>query len=338
MSSGIQQAAPGVYASQRAGALAELADLLVFDMDGVLINVRESFPQAISHAAQQFLVEQGLEGDELAVTPEETALFKAAGGFNSDWALAQAVCLVYLVKARRVPGASLAALRRAPPTLGDLTRQLARLGGGLAALERVLLDPLTPAEAEEVRRRWDRARVSRLCMEYYGGRDCPTIYGIPAETYTGEGFIRRERPLMTAADWPEAVHLGIYTGRSRGEVDQALALLGAAERFPPESVVCEDSGIRKPNPEGLRRLARWFRPRVLIYLGDNLDDWETAARYESERDTGLPPCLFAAVLGGAPGPMAWSLFQERGAELVGDSTAALVAWITGRRALAASPH
>jgi phosphoglycolate phosphatase-like HAD superfamily hydrolase len=334
MSSGIQQAAPGVYASPRAAALAEVADLLVFDVDGVLVNVHESFPHAIAKAVQRFLEEQGFVGEELAVSPQETAWFKAAGGFNSDWELAAGASLVYLVKRVREEENDIAALRRRAPRLDELVRQLARVGGGVKALEHVLLDSLTADETTAVLGRWDRARITRLCMEYYAGSGSHRIYGLDPETYRGPGLIERETPLIRATDLPAGFDVGIYTGRSRGETEEALDLLGLRGRVDRDAIVTGDSGVRKPNPEGLRILARRFRPRLLIYLGDNLDDWETAARYESERGPGLPPCLFAGILGGSPGPMAWSLFQERGAEMVADSTGAVLRWVEARRAMA----
>jgi phosphoglycolate phosphatase-like HAD superfamily hydrolase len=331
MSNGIAKVAPGVYASQRAASLAEVADLLVFDVDGVLVNVHESFPYAIAHAVQHFLWERGFTGDEWAVSPEETAWFKAAGGFNSDWTLAAGAALIYLVKGLKEGETRIGVLRQRPPLLEEVTRQLARIGGGLTALRHVLLDSLTQAETEEVQTQWDRHRITRLCMEYYAGQESARVYGVPAESYRGPGLMLREKPLITPDDLPDGFRYGIYTGRSLGEVAEALRLLGVQDHFPEQAVVAEDSGIRKPDPEGLRVLARRFRPRLLVYLGDNLDDWETQARYETERTSDLPPCLFAAILGGSPGPLGWSLFQERGAELVADSTRALLDWIRLRR-------
>lgn len=334
MSNGVSRVMPGVYASLRAGTLAEVADLLVFDIDGVLMDVQHSYPAVISAAVQEFLRESGFVGDERAVTPEETAWFKAAGGFNSDWDLSAAIVLLYLVKAFREDVRDIAVLRTVKPRLDEVSRTLARVGGGIRALERFLHESLTQAEAEAIWAGWDRRRISRLCMEYYAGQDSPSVFGLTADTYRGPGFMHREVPLLRPDQWPRQYRYGIYTGRNRGEAHQALKLLGREGAFAEQEVITEDTGIKKPNPEGLRRLAAMHRPRLLVYVGDNLDDWETASRYESERGPGDPPCLFAAILGGSPGPLAWSLFQERGVELVADSAAALLGWLTGRTAMA----
>jgi phosphoglycolate phosphatase-like HAD superfamily hydrolase len=335
MSAGLKELAPGIFATPRAAALAEVADLVVFDVDGVLVNVHESFPYAIAHAVQQFLWERGLSGDEWAVSPQETAWFKAAGGFNSDWDLAAGAALIYLAKAEREGETRIAVLKRRPPLLEEVTRQLARVGGGLRALEHVTTESLTPQERERVLGRWDRARISRLCMEYYAGADSPRVYGVPAETYAGPGLMLKETPLVRPEDLPDGFIYGLYTGRSRGEVREALRLLGLEGRFSDDAMMTQENGFKKPSPDALRTLAGRFRPRLFVYAGDNLDDWESAARYESERGPGWPPCLFAGILGGSPGPLAWNLFQERGAELVAQSTPALMRWLQDRRVLAA---
>jgi phosphoglycolate phosphatase-like HAD superfamily hydrolase len=62
-------------------------DILIFDMDGVLIDVSKSYRKAIQQTIQIYLETclgfQERRGDW--VTNEEISLFKSAGGFNSDW-------------------------------------------------------------------------------------------------------------------------------------------------------------------------------------------------------------------------------------------------------------
>jgi phosphoglycolate phosphatase-like HAD superfamily hydrolase len=332
MNAALSLVGPGVWASLRAVALADVADLIVFDVDGVLVDVRDSYPWVITHAAQQFLHEVGLTGEEWAVLPDETTWFKQAGGFNSDWDLAAAVVLVYLVKAFREGVGEIAELRRRPPGLRDITQRLARAGGGLVMLERLLMDPLRADEAEQVLGRWNRRRIDQLCMEFYAGSDSPAVFGVVPHTYHGPGLMMREKALVTAADLPAGFTYGLYTGRAQGETEQALKLLGLRDVFDPALQITADSGIKKPDPEGLRILARRVRPRLVVYAGDNLDDWEVTSRYLTDRDPDLPPCLFAGILGGAPGPLAWNLFQDRGVELLAESARALLAWLGTRRA------
>src|SRR5215813_960784 len=78
-------------------------DTALFDVDGVLIETARSWRLAVITAVEMLVREvnglDGLDGGQaLLVAPEEVALFKRAGGFNSDWDLAH--CLTALCTAR----------------------------------------------------------------------------------------------------------------------------------------------------------------------------------------------------------------------------------------------
>ncbi|HID07464.1 MAG TPA: hypothetical protein EYP10_09995, partial [Armatimonadetes bacterium] len=113
-------------------------DSIVFDIDGVIVDVSESFRVVICEAVRIY-AEQVLKWDvDVALlTPDETELFKRAGGFNSDWDLVQAAMLFYLFKGVRHGVKKASALRKLPPHLEDFTMEIARAGGGLENAERV---------------------------------------------------------------------------------------------------------------------------------------------------------------------------------------------------------
>jgi HAD superfamily hydrolase (TIGR01548 family) len=56
---------------------------LIFDMDGVLVNVKDSYRLAIQKTAEFFLKKQ--------IEPEEIQKLKNSGGFNNDWDLTEAL-------------------------------------------------------------------------------------------------------------------------------------------------------------------------------------------------------------------------------------------------------
>lgn len=58
---------------------------LVFDMDGVLVDVTGSYREAIARTVKHFT--------GLHVTPEQIQDYKNQGGWNNDWALSQKICL-----------------------------------------------------------------------------------------------------------------------------------------------------------------------------------------------------------------------------------------------------
>ena len=74
-------------------------DCLLFDMDGVLLDVSQSFRAAIIDTTQFYLKEQlGLEDTGPLIEADEIELFKFAGGFNDDWDLTNAVVALLLGK------------------------------------------------------------------------------------------------------------------------------------------------------------------------------------------------------------------------------------------------
>ncbi|MCY0882031.1 MAG: HAD family hydrolase [Firmicutes bacterium] len=327
----MRQVADGVYATSRAAMLAEVADVVVFDMDGVLIDVHRSYPVVICEAVSAYLREQGFTGDGLAVTPEETALFKAAGGFNSDWALAQGLALIFLVKESMDGIRHIDGLRSLAPDLATVARACGQYGGGLIGLFRALSNWIDEEELDRVKAHWDIDRITRLAQEFYAGDESPDVFGFTNETFIGRGLMREEEPLVNREKLLAApFRYGLYTGRNMGEAQIAVKSAGFAGVFQTEAMVTSDKGVQKPNPQGLAMVAQSVQPRLMIYVGDNLDDWQTAARYEAERPLDAPPCLFCGMLGGSPGPLAFSLFEERGADLIAQSVNQLIDWLSVR--------
>lgn len=60
---------------------------LVFDMDGVLVDVSESYRETIRHTVRHFTGRD--------VDPNLIQDYKNAGGWNNDWALSQRLCADY---------------------------------------------------------------------------------------------------------------------------------------------------------------------------------------------------------------------------------------------------
>jgi HAD superfamily phosphatase len=325
--------ADGVAVAEGVADLLPRVDLLVFDVDGVLVDVSASYPRVVSEAVRFYCTRfAGLGGAEAPagsppddpappqdgrfVSPEETALFKRAGGFNSDWDLAWAACL-FAVWRSRDPGA---------PSLEAFTAEVRRLGGGPAGARAVLRERASPPVAAAVEGACDRNLIERVCCELYGGDDgCEAMFGFRPAFRAGPGLYRHEFPLVRPEELaPWAGRLAVYTGRNDGETEFALRLADLAELFPPECRVTSSGPWRKPDPGGLRALARRLGARAAIFAGDNVDDCETVLRYREAARPGEAPFLFAGVLGGSPGPAAGPLFAERGADLIVDGVAVLL--------------
>ncbi len=108
-------------------------DTIVFDIDGVLIDMRESFRKAICQTVQFYFKKiLHFQGCKNLIHPEEIEYFKMAGGFNNDWDLTSAVILFYLMKARENNLKDIDELKSREPDIKTFTTEMLSLGGGLA--------------------------------------------------------------------------------------------------------------------------------------------------------------------------------------------------------------
>ncbi|MBI4785480.1 MAG: HAD hydrolase-like protein [Chloroflexi bacterium] len=262
-------------------------DMLIFDIDGVLIDVSESYRDVIRQTTQLYLeAAMGLSpfAGEL-VSREDVAAFKLAGGFNNDWDLTTGILKHFIANLEggipapaansqlpKTPAEILAYLRQAAAGVSTTVEQLARrkdiaafaravgqAGGGLAAVWTILGergDHLLFAKGE-LR---GPNLVKRIFEEVYLGEALfAKEYGEPPLVYHGAGLIRRERLIASPAaleSLSKRVGLGIATGRPRSQAVYALETAGILGYFRSlvthEDMVAEEGrtgqSAGKPHP------------------------------------------------------------------------------------------
>ncbi len=241
-------------------------EALIFDMDGVLIDVSDSYRETIRRTVQFYLSEiLGLKiGRTTPMTPGVISLFKSTGGFNNDWELTSAALLYALPesgispysRARNFSNIEEAGqyLREIAPRAhsqrvpflraSDLTYFLDKvksLGGGLRGIRRALKKLRNGSwdgwvygqgslEQENI--------VQRVFQEVYLGKQFKRCYGLEPLFYQGPGDYLRETLLIPKAAL-NALHrkfrLAIATGRPKFEAELAL------KRFHIES--CFDTMV-----------------------------------------------------------------------------------------------
>lgn len=301
-------------------------DVLIFDMDGVLFDVSESY-RVVVRQTTQFYFEKllglaPLDGDW--VSREEVAAFKLAGGFNSDWDLTTALVKYFLSLIDERPPlaeppttySQIANYLRAEgarigSTASDLARRknvpafarrVAEEGGGLNAARKILgnaNDHLLFASGD-VR---DSNLVARIFEEMYLGDELFAKEHGEAPQFThGDGLIRREKlipNIRSLATLHQRFALGIATGRSRSQAMFSLESHSIANLF--RAIVAHDDivaagGFGKPHPFSLFEAARRItsaRARC-AYIGDIPDDIRAANAAKGEMDFVSIGCLAVA--------------------------------------------
>jgi HAD superfamily phosphatase len=188
--------------------------VIIFDVDGVLVDVRGSFQKTTLETVEFFTGRK--------VTRAELHRWKNQSGYNDDWKLS--------------------------------TAWVRSLGAH--------------AEYGEVKRKF---------VELYWGQN-------------GDGNVRNERWLLPEAKIRHLAgraELGIFTGRTQGELEYTLSRSGCARYFR-RLVTVEDVTLPKPDPQGLLQILNGRDPADALYLGDNVDD-ALAARAAATRFVGVLP-------------------------------------------------
>ncbi|MCX8117303.1 MAG: HAD family hydrolase [Desulfobacterota bacterium] len=233
-----------------------MIDLLIFDMDGVLVDVSQSYRKAIQQTIGLYL-EQCLGLKPIRVSNEEITLFKSAGGFNNDWDLTSGF-LRYLLSEFKLPSLSrkrnVSSLDQAVLFLRQRLSSVGRPNPFRPSRESLLsfLDAVKASGGGPKGIRsalkgrfegWvydsgdlDRENlVKRIFQELYLGERFPSHYGLPRRFYRGEGLYLRERLLIgrriLSALRKRGLKLGIASGRPRREAELALKRFRIASYF-----------------------------------------------------------------------------------------------------------
>jgi len=233
-------------------------EAVVLDVDGVLVDVANSYRRAIVETVERLHGERPPDGTIQAL--------KDAGGFNDDWMVTDAACLFVL--ARRA-GLDL--------DVGTFADRIAEAGGGLEAARTVIRDELQ-GEASDVEAEWNPDRVREVFQALYLGADrYRELEGGEPPFDTG-GYLEDE-PILIDGETVDALEgrfrVAVLTGRPAAEA--AIALERTGLDVPPDHRITMDDDVPgKPAPAGLLTLADRLGASSVAFVGDTLDDVRTA--------------------------------------------------------------
>ncbi|MES3160899.1 MAG: TIGR01548 family HAD-type hydrolase [Halorubrum sp.] len=273
-------------------------DAVVLDIDGVLVDVADSYRRAIVESVDRVC---GKTIDRDAVQS-----FKDAGGFNDDWELTEAAALFVL--ARRE------GLRMDVDTFTDQIE--ADDDGGIDAAKHVVADLPSVAQAR-VRDQWDTDRLRDVFQALYLGEDRYRELEGGEPPLSTEGYIHDEPTLVdpeTIADLTDRFAVAVLTGRP--EAEAAIALERVGLDIPADRrITMDDPEAGKPDPEGLIALANRLDAERVAFVGDTLDDVKTA-RNAAREDTDRVYYGIGVLTGGLTGEAGRQAFSADGADAV----------------------
>jgi HAD superfamily phosphatase len=312
--------------TSQAEALRQQIDAVIFDMDGVLLDITGSI-RVVNCLAVPFYLREclGWTVSDNLLSSADIEMFKHAGGFNDDWDLTYALVLHYLVKCRDYPDDPPETLNVLPPKLNRYARLIKERGGWLRTAEKICFAGLSRQDQDYIEGQYNKSRIRKVFQELLGGEHCQRLYGFAPTLYHGPGWINQDRALLDLGRIPEGKKLGVQTGRTQPEAEFGMEMTGLATRIPPEHVVTKDDGFQKPEPQGLIQLSQRLDFRTALYIGDTLDDLRTVRNFNAvSADVKF---LAAQVLTGPAGAANEPLFRKAGADLIATDVNAVLDWL-----------
>ena len=287
------------------------ADAVVLDIDGVLLDVADSYRRAIVESVER-LYGRTIDRDDVQ-------LFKDAGGFNNDWDVTYAAALYVLVD------------ERDPIDLAAFADRTEAAGGGLDAAEAVAADHLADDAFAAVRGDWDREGLRDAFQALYLGADLYRDLEGGDPPFETAGYIHDE-PVLVEPETLDALGsnaaVGVLTGRPAAEADIALERVGLD--LPDEHCFTMDDWAEgKPHPNALTTLAERFDAEEVAFAGDTLDDVKTAVN-AAEADPARRYHGIGVLTGGLTGESGREAYESVGAAAVVDSVNDLPGLLFGK--------
>jgi HAD superfamily hydrolase (TIGR01548 family) len=285
--------------------------LIIFDMDGVLVDVSKSYREATRRTVILYMRHVlGADISDDFISLSDVDAVKKRGGLNNDWDLTDAILNAYLMHAFPNMEEELLDLLVEIRSTGDDNAQLQQIGSidlseHLPRLKKLIYERSAPALFSLTA--WSGGERSPLLMNdhdvgsgnitkrifqelYLGAGLFFHTYGDKPMFHDGDGYMACEHMIPTKKQL-EALQqshvLSIATGRPGNEASHALAHFGIKHYFT--SVVTEDDvvnsekssreSLRKPHPFSLNlameRCAYSSSDRV-FYVGDMPGDMVAA--------------------------------------------------------------
>jgi phosphoglycolate phosphatase-like HAD superfamily hydrolase len=282
-------------------------NLIVFDMDGVLIDVSNSYRDTARQAARLFF--KSAPASEKLPEPlfplEDLAAVKQSGGLNNDWDL---TCLVVSLLFNLIEKPPVYHSKDPWARYQETIRQC-----DVSSLARFLES--TPMPLSGLLNRAGKTKnsfiyglftgdvgsgniIKQIFQEVYLGKGLfEDTYGLKPLFYNGEGFIHREKLLIDQDLLEELAKnhiLAIATGRPRAEADYPLAnfdlrkyftdILALEDCLEEENRRSQKEGKRvslsKPDPFMLDAIAAQQKIPIAgyFYIGDMPDDMVAAKK------------------------------------------------------------
>ena len=296
-----------------------LFDCALFDIDGVLVDIRRSYNAAIKKTVEFMLKEIAGRTFRNLVTDQIILKFRQTGGFNNDTDTSYAIMLAMLANLPKN-------VTQARKWLIEVAENADESGG--VSVEKFLASNYDigkwksmlayPAQVKD-------SMLARVFDELFYG---PKLFRKqdhlePKYWAGGRPLIKNDR-LAVNKKAMRRLHemfggnLAIVSGRSRLAAEYSLK--SVMKYFNPDACVFLEDEKRehaKPNPYAIKRAMQAMNAKTAVYAGDSAEDLLMARRAEKELGVKI---AFVGIYGNSPQPTKTiAKFRQEGVEAIAKS-------------------
>ncbi len=261
----------GIYVDDSIADILKTSDAIIFDCDGVLIDITKSYDLTITKTTKYVLENLSNINDSIKIESEIIDEFKSTGGFNDEVDLTYA-SIISLVAAKK--------LQRDPREFIFEVIKNCDISGIISAEK--YIENLT--EIDEIKNKLsypgdhhENPLYKIFDQFFYGPELYQKLFKITSE-FSESGLIERDivivnESLISKLKIKFDSKISIVTGR--GKESALYSLKKILDQFDlNNSVFLEDESrsLAKPNPLSLIQSIKGMRSHHSIFVGDSMED------------------------------------------------------------------
>ena len=305
----------GIYIDDSVIDILKSSDGIIFDCDGVLIDITESYDLTIIKTTKYVLENFSNISDSIQIDSKIIDGFKSTGGFNDEVDLAYA-SIITLVAAKKLQ-------RDQTEFIFEVIKNCDT--SGILSAEKYI-EKLT--EIDEIKNKLsypgthhDNPLYKIFDQLFYGPELYEKLFKIKSK-FVEPGLIENDMvivndSLILKLKTKFSSKISIVTGRGKESVRYSLKNL--LEQFDTDnSAFLEDEPreMAKPNPVSLIQAIKGMKSNSIVYVGDSMEDL-IMAKKASEQGY---QATFCGIIGTSKDPQKkLKLFEKNGAMLVLES-------------------
>jgi HAD superfamily hydrolase (TIGR01548 family) len=289
-------------------------DSIVFDCDGVLIDVSNSYDLAIKKTVDFVIKEMAQVNESGLVTTKMIEGFKASGGFNDEIDVTYALILAVVAARKRNESFSkfvFQVIENADQTgICSAEKYLDSINVDIFDIKKKLAYPGT---------KFQNPLSSVFDEIFYGSELYLQLYKKKPKFFDGPGLIENDVVLLNN-DLVKKLHdkfdkkIAIVTGRGRLSAKHSLKdLFNEFDLNNSKFLEDEPREMAKPNPQSLVSTIKSMGGNNSLYVGDSMEDYIMARKAD---ESGIST-IFCGVYGTSKDPQAKiTLLESNNADII----------------------